>query len=167
MLSVKNISAGRAPVGDGCIEVSKGAMTEFISTSETETMAQAEAFGAALRPGNIVALKGPLGAGKTLFCRGMARALGYSGLVNSPTYALVHEYAGRMPIYHMDLYRLAPGADWEEIGLSHYLDCEGVCLIEWPERLPAEIKFTHEVELGVVGATERRVMIKSGHDSGR
>lgn len=139
-------------------------MTESVSTSETETMAVAEAFGAELQPGNIVALKGPLGAGKTLFCRGVARALDYSGLVNSPTYALVHEYAGRMPIYHMDLYRLAPGVDSEEIGLSHYLDGEGVCLIEWPDRLPSKIKFTHEVELEVMGEMERRVVIKSGHD---
>ena len=139
-------------------------MNESFSTSETETMARAEAFGAELRPGNVVALKGPLGAGKTLFCRGVARALGYSGLVNSPTYALVHEYAGRIPIFHMDLYRLAPGADWEEIGLSHYLDGKGVCLIEWPECLPPGIKFTHEVELEVTGDTGRRVKIKSGHD---
>jgi tRNA threonylcarbamoyladenosine biosynthesis protein TsaE len=139
-------------------------MTESVSTSETETMARAEAFGAGLRPGNVVVLKGPLGAGKTLFCRGVARALGYSGLVNSPTYALVHEYAGRVPIYHIDLYRLAPGADWEEIGLNHYLEGGGVCLIEWPERLPPGIKFTHEVELEVAGEMERRVMIKSGND---
>ena len=135
-------------------------MIEFISHSEIETLAQAEAFGTTLKPGDVVAFKGPLGAGKTLFCRGVVHALGYSGLVNSPTYALVHEYAGRLPVYHMDLYRLAPGADWEEIGLGHYLNGDGVCLIEWPERLPeARQRFTHVVELDVVGETERRIRI--------
>ena len=135
-------------------------MIEIISHSESETLAQAEVFGTTLKPGDVVAFKGPLGAGKTLFCRGVVKALGYSGLVNSPTYALVHEYAGRIPIYHMDLYRLAPGADWEEIGLGHYLNGEGVCLIEWPERLPEDRRrFTHVVELDVVGETERRIRI--------
>ena len=135
-------------------------MTDFISHSETETLTHAATFAASLRPGDIVALKGPLGAGKTLFCRGVVHALGYEGLVNSPTYALVHEYAGRIPVYHMDLYRLAPGADWEEIGMSHYLDGGGVCLIEWPERLPPDRqRFTYVVELEVVGETERRIKI--------
>ncbi len=140
-------------------------MTEFLSHSETETLAYAEAFGAALGPGAVVAFKGPLGAGKTLFCRGVVKALGYSGLVNSPTYALVHEYEGRFPVYHMDLYRLAPGADWEEIGLGHYLEGGGVCLIEWPERLPPKgAGFTHWVEIEPVGETERRIMISAASD---
>ena len=137
-------------------------MTDFFSHSESETLAHAATFAASLHAGDVVALKGPLGAGKTLFCRGVAHALGYSGLVNSPTYALVHEYEGRIPVYHMDLYRLAPGADWEEIGLSHYLDSGGVCLIEWPERLPEDRRcFTHVVELDVVGETERRIRLTS------
>jgi len=136
-------------------------MIETLSSSELETLEFAEAFGATLRPGDRVAFKGPLGAGKTLFCRGVVRALGYEGLVNSPTYALVHEYAGRIPVYHMDLYRLAPAADWEEIGLSHYLEGGGVCLIEWPERLPAAgIRFTHWVELEPVGDTDRKITIQ-------
>jgi tRNA threonylcarbamoyladenosine biosynthesis protein TsaE len=136
-------------------------MTEFLSTSETETLAYAEAFGATLRAGDVVAFKGPLGAGKTLFCRGVMRSMGYEGLVNSPTYALVHEYAARIPVYHMDLYRLTEGADWEEIGLGHYLEGAGVCLIEWPERLPAgSVRFTRSVELEPLGEEERRITIR-------
>src|SRR5690606_14876662 len=108
-------------------------MPAFLSSSESETLAVAREFAATLKAGDAVALRGPLGAGKTLFAGGVARALGYEGPVSSPSYALVHEYAGRVPVYHMDLYRLASGADWEEIGLAHYLEGQGICLIEWPE----------------------------------
>jgi tRNA threonylcarbamoyladenosine biosynthesis protein TsaE len=143
-------------------------MISRLSRSESETLALAAEFAATLRAGDVVALRGPLGAGKTLFSRGVARALGHEGPVSSPSYALVHEYEGRLPIYHMDLYRLAPGSDWEEIGLDHYLDGRGVCLVEWPERLPAghdgRGTFTHVVTLALeegAGETVRRVVIEA------
>ncbi len=133
----------------------------MISHSETETLSIAARFAASLKPGDVVALQGPLGAGKTLFSRGVARALGYTGDIASPTYALVHEYAARIPVYHLDLYRLAPNADWEEIGLDHYLHGEGICLIEWPERLPPERQnFTHRIELKPTGESERQIQIQ-------
>jgi tRNA threonylcarbamoyladenosine biosynthesis protein TsaE len=134
-------------------------MPSHLSASESETLALAADFAATLRPGDVVALRGPLGAGKTLFSRGVARALGYEGPVSSPSYALVNEYDGRVPVYHMDLYRLAPGSDWEEIGLAHYLGGEGICLVEWPERFPQGWNpFTHEVvlEMGGITASESR-----------
>jgi len=135
-------------------------MADFTSTSEPETLAIAADFAARLKAGDAVALRGTLGAGKTLFSRGVARALGYEGPVSSPSYALVHEYEGRIPVYHMDLYRLAPGADWEEIGLAHYLDGHGICLVEWPERLPEGWNpFTWEVTLEATGETERTISI--------
>ncbi len=128
--------------------------SQHSSRSEADTLAIAAAFAATLSPGDVVALRGPLGAGKTLFSRGTARALGYDGPVSSPSYALVHEYEGRVPVYHMDLYRLAEGSDWEEVGLSHYFNGSGVCLVEWPERLPPDgdghSLFTHEVTLSLV-----------------
>ena len=137
-------------------------MTPIHSHSEAQTLRIAAEFAAMLKPGDAVALRGPLGAGKTLFAGGVARALGYSGPVSSPSYALVHEYAGKVPVYHMDLYRLAPGADWEEIGLSHYLDGKGICLIEWPERLPdGWSPFTHEVTLEPEGETGRKISVES------
>ncbi len=159
-------------------------MTNLISRSEDETLAIAAEFAATLKAGDAVALHGDLGAGKTLFSRGVARALGYDGPVSSPSYALVHEYSGRVPVYHMDLYRLAPGSDWEEIGLAHYLDPStssggagrGICLVEWPERLPPALTgvgpgafagpgsrrnlFTHSVTLEHAGETERRIVIE-------
>jgi tRNA threonylcarbamoyladenosine biosynthesis protein TsaE len=135
-------------------------VTNFTSSSESETLALAAEFAARLKAGDAVSLHGPLGAGKTLFCRGVARALGYEGPVSSPSYALVHEYAARVPVYHMDLYRLAPGADWEEIGLAHYLDGHGICLVEWPERLPEGWSpFTWDVTLEQAGETDRRIAV--------
>jgi tRNA threonylcarbamoyladenosine biosynthesis protein TsaE len=138
----------------------QGSVTEAHSDSEEATLALAAEFAATLRPGDAVALHGPLGAGKTLFSRGVARALGYEGPVSSPSYALVHEYEGKVPVYHMDLYRLAPGADWEEIGLAHYLDGHGICLVEWPERLPEGWNpFTHEVTLEHDGESGRKIRV--------
>jgi tRNA threonylcarbamoyladenosine biosynthesis protein TsaE len=135
-------------------------MLDVVSHSEEVTLAHAAAFAARLKAGDAVALRGSLGAGKTLFSRGVARALGYDGPVSSPSYALVHEYPARFPVYHMDLYRLAPGADWEEIGLAHYLDGHGVCLVEWPERLPEGWSpFTYDVTLEAVGETDRKIQI--------
>ncbi|MZP29892.1 tRNA (adenosine(37)-N6)-threonylcarbamoyltransferase complex ATPase subunit type 1 TsaE [Heliobacterium undosum] len=88
-----------------------------------------------VQPGDILLLHGDLGAGKTTLVRGLARSLGYGGRVTSPTFTLVHEYEGRVPIYHFDLYRLGePDQVWE-IGWADYLRGEGVLCIEWPERL--------------------------------
>jgi len=133
---------------------------EFLSRSEDETFAWARSFAGSLLPGDVVALSGDLGAGKTVVCRGLARGLGYAGDVHSPSYALIHEYpGGRLPLFHMDLYRLAQGADWEEIGLDHYFQQGGICLIEWPERLPGDFPFTVRIALEAGGETERRIRV--------
>lgn len=135
----------------------------FLSRSEDQTFAWAMAFAESLEPGDTVALRGDLGAGKTVIGRGVARGLGFAGDVQSPSYALVHEYpGGRIPLYHMDLYRLAPGADWHEIGLDHYLHAGGVCLVEWPERLPEGFAFAVDVEIGIEGENERRITVRRG-----
>lgn len=102
--------------------------------SEAETLALGERIGQQLRAGDIVLLRGRPGAGKTALARGIARGLGYSGYVNSPTFTLVNEYEGRLPVYHMDLYRLE-GGELDELGLDEYLYSGGVCLIEWPQLL--------------------------------
>jgi tRNA threonylcarbamoyladenosine biosynthesis protein TsaE len=133
-------------------------MEEVRTRSEAETLAWARGFAARLGPGDIVALSGDLGAGKTVVCRGIALGLGFGGDVHSPSYALVHEYAGgRLSLFHMDLYRLAPGSDWEEIGLDHYFRQGGVCLVEWAGRLPPETAFTWKIDLTAEGESERRI----------
>ncbi len=111
------------------------------TNSPTQTEVLAQALAGRLIPGAVLALWGGLGAGKTAFVRGLARGLGVSGRVNSPTFTLLHEHPGPLPLYHFDLYRLeAGGAD--ELGLEDYLFGAGVCAIEWPgnagDLLPAD-----------------------------
>lgn len=84
--------------------------------------------------GLVVRLEGGLGMGKTVFARGFARGLGVEGPVVSPTYPIIQEYRGRLPLYHMDLYRLADADETAETGAAELLAGDGVCLVEWPER---------------------------------
>lgn len=140
-------------------------METVVTHSEEETLAWAIAFAARLQAGDAVALSGNLGAGKTVVCRGIALGLGFSGDVHSPSYALVHEYAGgRLPLFHMDLYRLAQGggSDWEEIGLDHYFRQEGVCLVEWADRLPEGAGFAWRISLTTPGGDDRSIQVTQG-----
>ena len=110
-------------------------MTIHKSFSAEETAGIAAQYGASAKPGDIVCLSGPLGAGKTVFARGFAAGLGYSGRVTSPTFTIINIYeGGSLPLYHFDLYRLEGGHnDLEGIGYEDYFYSGGVCLIEWPE----------------------------------
>jgi len=112
------------------------------SHSPAETFAHGRALAASLRPGDVLALDGDLGAGKTQFVKGIAAGLGCEGDVTSPTFTLVHEYAGgRLPLFHFDFYRLKNADEALRIGLDDYLGEGGVIVIEWagkfPELLPA------------------------------
>jgi tRNA threonylcarbamoyladenosine biosynthesis protein TsaE len=135
---------------------------EFISASEAETEAWARAFASRLKPGDIVALNGNLGAGKTVVCRGVARGLGFTGDVHSPSYALIHEYPGNIPLFHMDLYRLKADADWQEIGLDHYFGQGGICLVEWAERLPEGERIAYRIDILAEGEGIRRIRVTVG-----
>ena len=95
----------------------------------------AQDFAQRLQAGDVIYLSGTLGAGKTVFTRGLCRGLGYAGRVTSPTFTLVNVYeGGRLPVFHFDLYRLGGAADLEGIGYDEYFDAGGVCVVEWPER---------------------------------
>jgi len=105
------------------------------SSSEAETRALGKEFGSDLSVGDVVALVGELGAGKTQFVKGVAEAFGVSPEdVSSPTFTIAHEYEGRIPVYHLDLYRLSGPAELQQSGVEEYFDMDGVCLVEWPER---------------------------------
>ncbi len=117
---------------------------------EAETIAVAERLAPLLRPGDLLLLRGDLGAGKTTFTRGLARGVGSSALVSSPTFTLIHEYdGGRLPLVHVDAYRLTNAADAESTGLAEYLQRgESVAIIEWPERIEAMLSSDRmEIEL--------------------
>jgi len=107
----------------------------YISRSESETITIAQHFARSLAKGSVVALYGELGAGKTVFARGVAGYLEVIQQVTSPTFTLINEYCGTIPLYHMDLYRLNSLPEIEEIGAEDYFYGDGICLIEWAEKL--------------------------------
>lgn len=107
---------------------------DYLSHNETETESLGESLGTRLRAGDVVAYFGELGAGKTAFTRGLARGLGCTGRVTSPTFTIVNEYEGPIPLFHFDLYRLEGEDDLFDIGWEDYLDRGGVCAVEWCER---------------------------------
>ena len=107
---------------------------EFFSHSPAETEAIAKRLAGYLSPGDVVAYEGGLGMGKTAFARGLARGLGYTGHVTSPTFTIVNEYEGSgLPLFHFDMYRLGGSDDLFDIGWEDYLDRGGVCAVEWSE----------------------------------
>ena len=109
---------------------------EFISHSPEQTEWIGEQLARQLRPGDVIAYYGGLGAGKTAFTRGLARGLGVTEPVTSPTYTIVNEYlSGRMPLFHFDMYRLGSSDELFDIGWDDYLARGGVCAVEWSERV--------------------------------
>lgn len=118
-------------------------MFSIVTTNPEETHRAGEALGSLLGPGDLVCLYGDLGAGKTNFAYGIARGLDVrEQYITSPTFVFVNEYEGRIPFYHIDLYRLKDPSELESIGFEEYIDSDGATVIEWAERaedeLPAE-----------------------------
>jgi tRNA threonylcarbamoyladenosine biosynthesis protein TsaE len=126
------------------------------STIETEELG--ESIGRACTGGEIIALVGPLGAGKTCLARGLARGLGVpEGSTASPTFALIHEYRGRVPVVHVDLYRLDTEAS-KHFGLEEYLESAAVTVIEWADRIPTLLPRDHlRIELEHGGGDRRLI----------
>ena len=132
---------------------------EFITNSPAETEAIGAALGKILTPGTVIAYRGDLGAGKTAFTRGLARGLGCTELVTSPTYTIVNEYlGGRIPLFHFDMYRLASSDDLWDIGWDDYLDRGGICAVEWSENVEDAIRIT----IHKTGTESRRIVMEGG-----
>ena len=110
-------------------------MLQRITHSPAETEALAEMVASCLHGGEVIAYSGGMGMGKTAFTRGLARGLGVRSQVSSPTFALVHEYTGRIPLYHFDMYRVEGWDDLYSTGFFDYLDTDAVLAIEWSENI--------------------------------
>ncbi len=106
---------------------------KYITNSYEETERVAEELAKSLKGGEVIAMYGDLGAGKTAFVRGLARALGIEGHITSPTFTIMNAYNGRLPLYHFDVYRIADPDEMYEIGCDEYIGSDGVCVIEWAE----------------------------------
>ena len=133
---------------------------DLLSTSASQTQAIGRALGERLEPGDVLALTGGLGAGKTVFVKGLASGLGVAAdaVVTSPTFVLISEYEGRLTLYHVDAYRLERAADFIALGADEILFGDGVCVVEWADRvaecLPAD---RLDVAFDVEGEAARRI----------
>jgi tRNA threonylcarbamoyladenosine biosynthesis protein TsaE len=133
-------------------------------SSETATQQLGRALGAAAQPGLVVALVGNLGAGKTRFVQAAAEGLDVPReAVNSPTFVLIHEYEGRLPVYHFDTYRLRDVDEFLELGADEYMSSDGVCFIEWADRMKEVLPRDRlTVQFEITGELSRRVRLAAG-----
>lgn len=106
---------------------------EFISAGAEETKQFAQRFAKELKSGDVICLNGDLGAGKTAFVQGLAKGLGIDDYITSPTFTIVNEYFGDLPLYHFDVYRISESDEMYEIGYDEYITGDGICVIEWSE----------------------------------
>jgi len=138
---------------------------EFVSYSEKETENFAKEFAKTLKAGDVVAFEGDLGAGKTAFVRGMAGGLDCSDSVCSPTFAIVNEYDGKIPVFHFDMYRIETLGELYSIGFFEYLERGGICAIEWSENiysaLPQNSIF---VNIQRLSENERKITVREGKE---
>ena len=136
---------------------------EFITNSPEQTELLGEKLGERLRGGEIVTYFGDLGAGKTAFTRGLARGLGISMRVTSPTYTIVNEYeGGRLPLFHFDMYRLPDSDALFDIGWEDYLLRGGVCAVEWSENVPEALEGAIFVKIQKLSDDSRRITVEGG-----
>jgi len=136
---------------------------ELTAGAPEDTMAVGEAVASLLREGDAIALTGELGAGKTTFVRGAARALGFDGPVASPTFTLVREYQGRVRIYHVDVYRLERMQDVLDLGLDEMVAEDGVLLVEWGDAVEGLLPDDHLLaEITLMGSEDARRIVVTG-----
>jgi len=132
----------------------------IVTNNENETVYEGEKLGRTLKPGAVVALHGDLGVGKTAFTRGIASGLGIAMSVSSPTFTIVNEYPGDVPLFHFDMYRLDSETELFDIGWDDYHDRGGVCVVEWSEKVPgAFTPDTIVVKFENLGNDSRRLEI--------
>jgi len=138
-------------------------MKRTIQTNSAEqTIALGKSLGKGLRAGDVVALFGDLGAGKTTLTRGIAAGLGLEADVHSPTFTLIHEHPGAVPLYHVDLYRLASEEEVETLGIEEYIYSDGVTIVEWADRMRSMLPPERlDIDLRMTGDTERELVFQT------
>lgn len=136
-------------------------MVELASEAETEQLGRAIA--GVIEAGTVIGLVGPLGAGKTRLCRAIAEGLGVDpGAIASPTFLLIHEYKGRIPVFHADSYRLDDSEEFDALGIVDEFEGPGVCLIEWADRIADQLPSSAWwLELEPTGFASRRLLIRA------
>ena len=135
----------------------------FRTHAPEETQAVGKQIGEALKPGDVVALVGDLGAGKTCLAQGIARGIGIAAheVVNSPSYTLVNEYNGNIPIFHIDLYRLKHQNEILDLGLEEYLEGDGICIVEWANRISELLPKRHiHITIAWVDESTRTIAVQ-------
>lgn len=139
-------------------------MLKFQTESPQQTQAVAEQMAKLLRPGDVIAYTGPMGAGKTTFTAGLAKGLNLDAWVSSPTFALVHHYGGNPALCHFDMFRITSAEDLYSTGFFDYLDGKNILAVEWSENVPGALPEQHiRVDLQPCGG-DRRVITITGDD---
>ena len=137
----------------------------YVTHEPEETEALGEKLAQHLRPGDVIAFYGDLGAGKTAFTRGLARGLGVTEPVTSPTYTIVNEYlSGRLPLFHFDMYRLGSAEELFDIGWEDYLECGGVCAVEWSENVEEALAGAITVTIRRLDDSQREIILEGGNE---
>ncbi|MFH1848088.1 MAG: tRNA (adenosine(37)-N6)-threonylcarbamoyltransferase complex ATPase subunit type 1 TsaE [Candidatus Omnitrophota bacterium] len=137
-------------------------MKKIITRSGQDTIKLAEKFGRKLKRGDVVALVGDLGSGKTTFTKGIARGLGVKNTryINSPSFVIIKEYKGKVPLYHFDVYRLDDVKDLEDLGYEEYFYADGVCVVEWADKIKSLLpKAALEVRFKFISENEREIIL--------
>ena len=135
---------------------------EKVSNIPAETEALGEWLADRLEPGAVIAFTGDLGAGKTAFTRGLARGLGVAERVTSPTFTIVNEYEGRLPLFHFDMYRLGSSEELFDIGWEDYLARGGICAVEWSENIDDALEECIRVNIRRGEHDEQRILTIEG-----
>ncbi len=134
----------------------------YVSTSARQTRKLGETIASNIKPGDIICLVGELGAGKTCLAQGIARGLGIDGYVNSPSFTLLNEYNGRIPMYHFDLYRIESFSEEDIAAYREYFYGSGVSVVEWADKMSSTLSHEYlKVELHHAGNTRRRIILKT------
>jgi tRNA threonylcarbamoyladenosine biosynthesis protein TsaE len=129
-----------------------------ITRSREETVKLGVKIAKALKPGDVVALSGPLGAGKTTLIQGIAKGLGIHNYVTSPTFTLINEFKGRIDLNHVDLYRLNDVSEAEDIAIEDYFEGKGITVIEWAEKIKEILpKNAKHIDIKILGEEKREI----------